>query len=167
MTTEEPSTPTPTVPDNPDPGQSPDPSPSKTYTEEQYQRAVNRKLANYVPKQEYQTALERASSLEKALGESQTAIQDMKTKLSGFELASIKAKIGKEVGLPEAWIEDIRGQDEKSIREDADRLRKKLGIKQNAGNPVPTFTPGQPENEHDEMNAALRMLAGVGTPTTR
>lgn len=164
--TDDPSTPiTPAAPIV-DPGvQTPDPS--KMYSEEQYQRAMNRKLANYIPKTDYQAAMDRASALEKALQENERLKQELSTKLSSFEQKELKAKIAAEVGIPLTMLHRINGIDEKALREDAETLRKELGIKQDAGKPVPPVTTGQQPTENDEMNAALRLLAGVGSPNTR
>lgn len=145
-----------------DPAGSPDPSPGKTYTEEQYQRAMNRKLANYVPKTEYQAALDRAASLEASIGTLQTDLQGLKTKLSSYEIGDLKAKIGKEAGLPSDWIEELKGTDEASLKAHAEALRKKLGIKQNTGNPVPPALPGQPKTENEAMNGMLLGMARGG-----
>lgn len=143
-------------------------SPYKVFqTEQQYQAALNRKLANYVPKTELDNALQRAAALENSLGTVQTEIQGLKTKLSSYEIGDLRQKVGKEAGLPADWIEELKGSDEASLKAHAEALRKKLGIKLDAGKPVPPITPGQPLTENDEMNAALRALAGVGGPGMR
>jgi hypothetical protein len=143
-------------------------SPFKVFkTKESYEAALNRKLMNYVPKAELDAANNRASALENSLGTVQGEIQGLKTKLSSYEIGDLRTKIAREAGLPAEWFEDVKGVDEASLKADADRLRKKLGIKHNAGNPVPPLTPGQPATENEEMNQALRMLAGVGGPSTR
>ena len=163
---------TPSTPDTPavpivDPGVQ-TPGPYKVFqTEQQYQASLNRKLANYVPKTELDNALQRAAALENSLGTSQTEIQGLKTKLTSYEIGDLRQKIGKEAGLPADWIEELKGNDEASLKAHAEALRKKLGIKQDAGKPVPPGTPGQPLTENEEMNAALRLLAGVGSPNTR
>jgi hypothetical protein len=144
------------------------PGPYKVFqTEQQYQASLNRKLANYVPKTELESALQRAAALENSLGTTQTEIQGLKTKLTSYELGDLRQKIGKEAGLPADWIEELKGMDEASLKTHAEALRKKLGIKHDAGKPVPPVTAGQLQTENDEMNAALRMLAGVGSPTAR
>jgi len=136
-------------------------------TEQQYQAALNRKLANYVPKTELDSALQRAAALENSLGTVQQEIQGLKTKLSSYEIGDLRQKVGKEAGLPADWIEELKGTDEASLKAHAEALRKKLGIKHNAGNPVPPLTPGTPATENDEMNAALRALAGMGESSGR
>jgi hypothetical protein len=144
------------------------PGPFKVFqTESQYQASLNRKLANYVPKTELDSALQRAAALENSLGSSQTEIQGLKTKLTSYEIGDLRQKIGKEAGLPADWVEELKGTDEASLKAHAEALRKKLGIRQDAGKPVPPVTTGAQPTENDEMNAALRMLAGVGGPNTR
>jgi hypothetical protein len=130
-------------------------------TEKQYQDAVNRKLANYVPKSEYQAALDRASSLDASVASLQTENQGLKTKVSGYEINSLKQKVGQEAGLPPAWIDELKGIDEASLKAHAEALRTKLGIKHKDGNPVPPITPGQPKTENEEMNGMfLSMVRG-------
>jgi hypothetical protein len=164
MTENTPATP-PAVPPAPGEGGS---GPYKVFqTEQQYQAAVNRKLANYVPKTELDSALQRAAALENSLGTVQQDLQGLKTKLSSYEIGDLRTKIAREAGLPAEWFEDVKGVDEASLKADADRLRKKLGIKQNLGNPVPPLTPGTPTTENDEMNAMFSQMAGVGGPSTR
>lgn len=136
-------------------------------TEQQYQAALNRKLANYVPKTELDSALQRAAALENSLGTVQQEIQGLKTKLSSYEIGELRQKIGKEACLPGDWIEELKGTDEASLRAHAEALRKKLGIKHRDGSPVPPLTPGQTPTENDEMNGMLRLMAGVGDPTGR
>lgn len=138
-------------------------SPFKVFqTKEQYEAALNRKLGNYVPKSELQTAIDRASSMEKALGGKDTEIQDLKNKLLNYQLQDLRQKVGKDAGLPADWVEELKGTDEASLKAHAEALRKKLGIKQSAGNPVPPIQPGGGQTENDEMNAMFRAMAGVG-----
>lgn len=136
-------------------------------TEQQYQAALNRKLANYAPKTELESALQRATALETSLQTIQQENQGLKTKLSGFELDGLRQKVGKEAELPSDWIEELKGTDEASLKAHAEALRKKLGIKHKDGGPVPPLTPGTPATENDEMNAMFRTMAGVGGPSTR
>lgn len=144
------------------------PGPYKVFqTEQQYQAALNRKLANYVPKTELDTALQRATSLEASITAMQTENQGYKNKLSSYEIGELRQKIGKEAGLPGDWIDELKGTDEASLKAHAEALRKKLGIKHRDGGPVPPLTPGQTPTENDEMNGMLRLMAGVGDPTGR
>ena len=153
-------TPNPAVP-NPAPGVSG--SPFKVFaTKEQYEAALNRKLGNYAPKSELQTAIDRASSMEKALGGKDTEIQDLKNKLLNYQLGDLKKKVGSEAGLPPDWIDELKGADEASLKAHAESLRKKLGIKHKDGNPVPPITPGTPKTESEEMNGMFISMARGG-----
>jgi hypothetical protein len=112
--------------------------PFKVYeTEKQYQDSLNRKLSNYVPKAEYQTAIERASSLEKAIAEANGKNSELENTVAQYQIAELRLKIGRESGLPPEWADELKGTDEKSIREHADSLRKKLGVKNTLGLPIP------------------------------
>lgn len=138
-------------------------SPYKVFqTSQQYEAALNRKLANYVPKTELDAALTRAAALETSLQNLQQESQGLKTKISEYQLGDLKKKVGQEAGLPADWIEELKGADEASLKAHAESLRKKLGIKHKDGNPVPPITPGNPTTENDEMNAMFRAMAGVG-----
>lgn len=138
-------------------------SPFKVYqTEEQYKASLNRKLANYVPKSELQTALERVSSFENSLNTLQTENQGLKNEIANYKLGDLKKKIGKESGLPSEWIDELRGSDEKSIKEHAEALRKKLGIKHDTGNPVPPGNTDTNVTESDVMNGLLLGMANGG-----
>ena len=131
-------------------------------TKEQYEAALNRKLGNYVPKSE----VEKLTGL---LAAKNTEIQDwqkkatgLESELSEFRLGSLRQKVGREAGLPPEWIEDIKGIDEASMKADAERLRKKLGIKRNIGDPVPPGQPGVSQSENDDMNGMLLSMARGG-----
>ena len=136
-------------------------------TKEQYEAAVNRKLANYVPKTEYQAAFDRASSLEKSLGTLQAENAKLSAEISKLNLDGVRAKVAKEAGLPAEWADELRGVDEAGLKEHAEALRKKLGIKTNVGNPVPGVKPGNAEgpSENDVMNGVLLGLSR-GIPLT-
>jgi hypothetical protein len=145
-----------------DPEGTPSPSPAagKSYSEDQYRRALNRKLANYVPKNEFDAALNRAAALEGQLTDLTTENQRLKTENGTLQLGPLRTKIGKELGIPSDWVDELKGSDEKSIKEHGEALKKKLGIKTpGLGVPVPTGQPGTPENENADMNAFLVGMA--------
>lgn len=49
-------------------------------------------------------------------------LEDYKNKISGYESRALQAKIAREVGLPYEMAERIRGKDEKTMKEDAEKL---------------------------------------------
>ena len=92
-------------------------------------------------------------------GDEQT-IADLTAKNKAYETASLKSRIAHEVGLDYAWISRINGEDEKSIREDAESIKKLVGAGANS-NLMPTKTP-EAGGDYDSSSAALRsVLNGI------
>ena len=54
-------------------------------------------------------------------------IADLTAQNKAYETASLKSRIAHEVGLSFEWIDRIKGEDEKSIREDAESIKKLVG----------------------------------------
>ena len=54
-------------------------------------------------------------------------IADLTAKNKAYETASLKSRIAHEVGLSYEWISRISGEDEESIRNDAESLKKLVG----------------------------------------
>lgn len=67
-------------------------------------------------------------------GDEQT-IADLTAKTKAYETASLKSRIAHEVGLSYEWISRISGDDEQSIRADAESLKKLVG---SGSAPLPT-----------------------------
>lgn len=67
-------------------------------------------------------------------GDEQT-IKDLRAKNKEYETASLKSRIAHEVGLSYEWISRIGGDDEASIRADAESLKRLVG---NSSTPLPT-----------------------------
>ena len=135
-------------------------SPFKVFeTEEQYKAALNRKLGNYVPKSEVEKLTGLLAAKNAEIQDWQKKTTDLESELSEFRLGSLRQKVGREVGLPPEWIEDIKGIDEASMKADAERLRKKLGVKTVLGQPVP---PGGINPTGNQFNDALKRAFGIG-----
>jgi hypothetical protein len=138
-------------------------SPFKVFeTEEQYKAALNRKLGNYAPKSEIEKLTGLLAAKNTEIQDWQKKVTGLESELSDFRLGSLRQKVGREAGLPPEWIEDIKGIDEASMKADAERLRKKLGIKRNIGDPVPPGQHGVPQSENDDMNGLLLSMARGG-----
>ena len=89
-------------------------------------------------------------------GDEQT-IRDLKAKNKEYETASLKSRIAHEVGLSYEWISRIGGEDEASIRADAESLKRLVG---NSSTTLPTKSTetAQP----DPTKASLRtVLSGI------
>lgn len=84
-------------------------------------------------------------------GDEQT-IADLTAKNKEYELASLKNRVAHEVGLSYEWISRITGDDEDSIRSDAESLKELVGTKP----PLPMkSTETDPV---DSKNASFRTL---------
>ena len=80
------------------------------------------------------------------VGDEQT-IADLTAKNKAYETASLKSRIAHEVGLSYEWISRIGGDDEKSIRADAESLKKLVGNGQTVV--LPTKNTEANENTKD------------------
>ena len=56
-------------------------------------------------------------------------ITELQTKIKGYETSSAKMRIAHEIGLPYELAERLSGDDEKAMREDAEKLKKLMGAK--------------------------------------
>ena len=77
----------------------------------------------------------------------EATIKDLTAKNKAYETASLKSRIAHEVGLSYEWIGRISGEDEKSIRADAESLKKLVGTGQTVV--LPTKNPEANENTAD------------------
>ena len=90
-------------------------------------------------------------------GDEQT-IADLSAKNKAYETASLKSRVAHEVGLSYEWIGRISGDDEESIRKDAESLKKLVG---NGAQPIPTKNTESGENV-DSATASLKsVLNGI------
>lgn len=79
-------------------------------------------------------------------------IADLTAKNKAYETASLKSRIAHEVGLSFEWIDRIKGEDEKSIREDAESIKKLVG----SGSSLLPLR--RSENHEDDKDAGLKSL---------
>ena len=80
-------------------------------------------------------------------GDEQT-IKELAAKNKEYETATLKSRIAHEVGLSYEWISRISGEDEQSIRSDAESLKKLVGSGNNV--PIPTkSTETETPNAHN------------------
>lgn len=89
-------------------------------------------------------------------GDEQT-IKELRAKNKEYETASLKSRIAHEVGLSYEWISRIGGDDEASIRADAESLKRLVG---NSSTPLPTKSTDTAEPDPSKL--ALRsVLNGI------
>lgn len=97
----------------------------------------------YVPRTEFNAKNAEVKDRDKQLGELKTqldeatkgkadydkTIAELTGKVGTYELASLKARIAHEVGLPYDLANRLTGDDEKTLREDAETLAKLVNTK--------------------------------------
>ena len=89
-------------------------------------------------------------------GDEQT-IKDLTAKNKEYETATLKSRIAHEVGLSYEWISRIGGEDEASIRADAESLKKLVG---NGSTPIPTKST-ETENPDPHSVSMKSVLNGI------
>lgn len=103
------------------------------------------KYAVYVARDAHEQAVaelnDQLAAARQAAEESKATIDGLNAKVRGYETASVKTRIAHEVGLPYELADRLTGDDEKAIREDAEKLTKLMGAGKAgapAANPEPT-----------------------------
>ena len=99
---------------------------------------TTKRFDGWISPEDHQKAIDSANKAlddykEAHKGDEQT-IADLTAKNTAYETASLKSRIAHEVGLSYDWISRISGEDEESIRSDAESLKKLVGT----GAPLPT-----------------------------
>lgn len=122
---------------------------------------TNKRFEGWISPDDHQKALNAANKAfddyKKAHEGDEQTIADLTAKNKEYETASLKSRIAHEVGLSYDWISRIGGDDEESIRKDAESLKKLVGN----GATLPTKNTESGENQ-DPSKAALRsVLNGI------
>ena len=128
------------------------------------QESVEKKYADYISPEDHQKALDASNKAfddyKKAHENDEQTIADLTAKNKAYETASIKSRIAHEVGLDYAWINRINGEDEQSIRADAESIKKLVGTGINLMPTKNTDAGG----DYDSSSAALKsVLNGIKT----
>ena len=100
---------------------------------------TTKRFEGWISPEDHQKAIDSANKAlddykEAHKGDEQT-IADLTAKNKAYETASLKSRIAHEVGLSYEWISRISGDDEASIRSDAESLKKLVG---SGSTPLPT-----------------------------
>ena len=82
-------------------------------------------------------------------------LADRDAKIKGYETASVKTRIAHEMGLPYGAAEYLKGDDEKSIKESAEAVKKLFGS-QRRSNTAPEASTETPAG--DSKKEAFRQL---------
>lgn len=124
---------------------------------------TTKRFEGWISPEDHQKAIDSANKAlddykEAHKGDEQT-IADLTAKNKAYETASLKSRIAHEVGLSYDWISRISGEDEDSIRADAESLKKLVGT----GAPLPTKNTESGENLDPEKTALRSVLSGIKT----
>lgn len=92
---------------------------------------TQKRYENWVSPEDHAKAIAEANKsfddYKKAHEGDEALIKDLTAKNKAYETASLKSRIAHEVGLSYEWVSRISGDDEKSIRADAESLKKLVG----------------------------------------
>ena len=119
--------------------------------------STEKRFEGYISPEEHAKALAESNKAfddyKKAHEGDEALIKDLTAKNKSYETASLKSRIAHEVGLSYEWIGRISGDDEKSIRADAESLKKLVGAGQTVV--LPTKNPEANENVSDNKYKAV------------
>ena len=123
--------------------------------------AANKRYEGWISPEDHQRTLSEANQTledyKKARENDTKAIEDLTAKNAAYETASLKSRIAHEVGLSLEWTGRISGEDEQSIRADAESLKKLVGN----GAPLPTKNPESGENLDPSKTAFKSVLSAI------
>lgn len=120
-------------------------------------QSTEKRFEGWISPEEHAKAIAEANKsfddYKKAHEGDEATIKDLTAKNKAYETASLKSRIAHEVGLSYEWIGRISGEDEKSIRADAESLKKLVGAGQTVV--LPTKNPEANENVSDNKYKAV------------
>ena len=124
--------------------------------------STQKKYEGWISPDDHQKALDEANTAlddyKKAHEGDEQTIADLTARNKAYETALLKSRVAHEVGLSYEWIGRISGDDEESIRKDAESLKKLVG---NGAQPIPTKNTESGENV-DSATASLKsVLNGI------
>jgi len=126
--------------------------------------STQKKYEGWISPDDHQKALDEANKAlddyKKAHEGDEQTIADLSAKNKAYETASLKSRVAHEVGLSYEWIGRISGDDEESIRKDAESLKKLVG---NGAQPLPTKNTESGENVDPSAASIRSVLNGIKT----
>ena len=119
---------------------------------------TEKRFEGFISPEDHQKALADASKAfddyKKAHEGDEQTIADLTAKNHAYETASLKSRIAHEVGLSYEWINRINGEDEQSIRADAESIKKLVG---SGATLMPTKATESGE-DYDSSTAAYKSI---------
>ena len=114
--------------------------------------STEKRFEGWVSPEDHAKAIEDANKAfddyKKVHESDEQTIKELTAKNKEYETATLKSRIAHEVGLSFEWISRISGDDEQSIRSDAESLKKLVGSGNNV--PIPTkSTETETPNAHN------------------
>lgn len=89
-----------------------------------------------------------------------SGISALEEKIKGYEAASVKSRIAREVGLPYELAERLSGDSEEDIRKDAEGLRKLIGAGKQAPLAGGERNTGKQQDDKNGWKKVLQDLKG-------
>lgn len=89
-----------------------------------------------------------------------SGISALEEKIKGYEAASVKSRIAREVGLPYELAERLSGDSEEDIRKDAEGLRKLIGTGKQAPLAGGERNTGKQQDDKNGWKKVLQDLKG-------
>ena len=117
---------------------------AKTQTEESVRSEYKEKISEYEEK--IKAYSEQASSS----SEKDAMITELQNKLHSYEIGSAKTKVAIEFNIPIEFADRLNGEDEESIRKDAEKMSGFFQNKQQS------YTPPLKEQETEAMDAVTQ-----------
>ena len=87
----------------------------------------------------------------------EATVADLTTKVHNYETASVKTKVALEMGLPYQMASRLAGDDEASIRADAEAMKALIGQQ------TPRAPLGDPESNNSKANGTGSLWAAVAS----
>ena len=150
--------------------QSPQTPEPKTFTQEELDKAIAEATAKF---KDYDDKMKQLEELQKAADDKKTDVEKLTEKLAELEktiaekdaankkmqVEALKQKLCSEAGLSAALAGRISGEDEKSIKEDIEALKKILPVASAGGKGAPGCngdkTPKDPKKAGETLRSAL------------
>ena len=126
--------------------------------------STQKRYEGWISPEDHQKALDASNKafddFKKAHESDEQTIADLTAKNKAYETATLKSRIAHEVGLSFEWIDRIGGEDEESIRKDAESLKKLVGA---GTQPIPTKNTEAGEDVDSGKAALRKVLNGIKT----
>lgn len=126
--------------------------------------STQKRYEGWISPEDHQKALDASNKafddFKKAHESDEQTIADLTAKNKAYETATLKSRIAHEVGLSYEWIDRIGGEDEESIRKDAESLKKLVGA---GAQPIPTKNTEAGEDVDSGESALRKVLNGIKT----